>query len=111
VRAGPAQDPLGQDHATGARALGRAHAHRPRGAELSPLASPSASAPAVRVQILRKIACDESDALGDTSTLADPAIVQILIDKVAQAKDSSAQVKQPPPVRHGLSGLGRFLQL
>jgi acetyl-CoA synthetase len=30
-------------------------------------------------RILRKIACDECDQLGDISTLADPAVVQILI--------------------------------
>ena len=33
-------------------------------------------------RVLRKIACRESDQLGDTSTLADPSIVQTLIDKV-----------------------------
>jgi acetyl-CoA synthetase len=32
-------------------------------------------------RILRKIAADETDNLGDTSTLADPGIVQLLIDK------------------------------
>ncbi|MFC5697182.1 acetate--CoA ligase [Pseudomonas sp. GCM10022186] len=32
-------------------------------------------------RILRKIACDELDNLGDTSTLADPSVVQNLIDK------------------------------
>ncbi|MDH2017254.1 hypothetical protein N5J66_25150, partial [Pseudomonas juntendi] len=32
-------------------------------------------------RILRKIACNELDNLGDTSTLADPAVVQDLIDK------------------------------
>ncbi|MCP8465443.1 acetate--CoA ligase [Pseudomonas sp. ZM23] len=31
-------------------------------------------------RILRKIACDELDNLGDTSTLADPSVVQGLID-------------------------------
>ena len=31
-------------------------------------------------RILRKIASNEIDKLGDTSTLADPSIVQILID-------------------------------
>ena len=30
-------------------------------------------------RILRKIACNELDSLGDTSTLADPAVVQDLI--------------------------------
>ncbi|WP_375741442.1 acetate--CoA ligase [Pseudomonas boanensis] len=32
-------------------------------------------------RILRKIACNELDNLGDTSTLADPSVVQSLIDK------------------------------
>ncbi|UVM37985.1 acetate--CoA ligase [Pseudomonas sp. B21-017] len=32
-------------------------------------------------RILRKIACNELDSLGDTSTLADPSVVQGLIDK------------------------------
>ncbi|GAB7528860.1 acetate--CoA ligase [Pseudomonas sp. 3A(2025)] len=32
-------------------------------------------------RILRKIACNELDSLGDTSTLADPAVVDDLIDK------------------------------
>ncbi|WCE07810.1 acetate--CoA ligase [Pseudomonas sp. JBR1] len=31
-------------------------------------------------RILRKIACDELDSLGDTSTLADPSVVDSLID-------------------------------
>ena len=30
-------------------------------------------------RILRKIACDELDTLGDTSTLADPSVVEDLI--------------------------------
>ena len=30
-------------------------------------------------RILRKIACDELDTLGDTSTLADPSVVDELI--------------------------------
>jgi acetyl-CoA synthetase len=37
-------------------------------------------------RILRKIVCDETDQLGDTSTLADPSIVEILIEKVAAMK-------------------------
>jgi len=32
-------------------------------------------------RILRKIACNELDSLGDTSTLADPSVVQTLVDK------------------------------
>ncbi|MNE09441.1 Acetyl-coenzyme A synthetase [compost metagenome] len=32
-------------------------------------------------RILRKIACNELDSLGDTSTLADPSVVQGLIDQ------------------------------
>ncbi len=31
-------------------------------------------------RILRKIACNEFDTLGDISTLADPSVVQTLID-------------------------------
>ena len=31
-------------------------------------------------RVLRKIAAKEEDQLGDTSTLADPAVVQQLID-------------------------------
>jgi acetyl-CoA synthetase len=34
-------------------------------------------------RILRKIVCGEADSLGDTSTLADPSIVDIIIEKVA----------------------------
>ena len=34
-------------------------------------------------RILRKIAANELDNLGDTSTLADPAVVQQLIDNRA----------------------------
>jgi len=33
-------------------------------------------------RILRKIVCGETDSLGDTSTLADPSIVETLIEKV-----------------------------
>ena len=33
-------------------------------------------------RVLRKIACRESDQLGDTSTLADPSIVDLLVAKV-----------------------------
>ena len=33
-------------------------------------------------RILRKIVCGETDTLGDTSTLADPAIVDTIIEKV-----------------------------
>jgi acetyl-CoA synthetase len=35
-------------------------------------------------RILRKIVCGEADQLGDTSTLADPTIVDYLIDKVSE---------------------------
>jgi acetyl-CoA synthetase len=31
-------------------------------------------------RILRKIAANEHDSLGDTSTLADPSVVELLID-------------------------------
>ena len=33
-------------------------------------------------RVLRKIACREADQLGDTSTLADPSIVDKLVAKV-----------------------------
>lgn len=35
-------------------------------------------------RILRKIAANETDDLGDTSTLADPGVVSIIIDKHKQ---------------------------
>ena len=34
-------------------------------------------------RVLRKVACNEADTLGDTSTLADPSIVEELVAKVA----------------------------
>jgi acetyl-CoA synthetase len=37
-------------------------------------------------RILRKIVCNEADQLGDVSTLADPEIVEVLIQKVADLK-------------------------
>lgn len=37
-------------------------------------------------RILRKIASGEIDALGDTSTLADPAVVDVLIEKIANLR-------------------------
>ncbi|MGX9966398.1 acetate--CoA ligase [Roseomonas sp. F4] len=58
--------------------------------EIGPIASPDAiqwapGLPKTRSgkimrRILRKIAANETDALGDTSTLADPAVVQDLVD-------------------------------
>jgi len=33
-------------------------------------------------RVLRKIACREADQLGDVSTLADPGIVPLLVEKV-----------------------------
>ena len=33
-------------------------------------------------RVLRKITAGEADSLGDTSTLADPSIVDILIERV-----------------------------
>jgi len=36
-------------------------------------------------RVLRKIACRETDSLGDVSTLADPSIVPLLIEKVEAA--------------------------
>lgn len=46
----------------------------------------------MRGRILRKIACQETDNLGDTSTLADPSVVQNLIDAV---KALRANVRRP----------------
>ena len=37
-------------------------------------------------RVLRKIIAGEADQLGDTSTLADPSVVDSLIAKVAAAK-------------------------
>ena len=37
-------------------------------------------------RILRKIVCDQVDQLGDTSTLADPSIVDVLIQKVSELR-------------------------
>lgn len=37
-------------------------------------------------RILRKIVCDEIDTLGDISTLADPSVVQMLIEKIDDTK-------------------------
>ena len=58
--------------------------------EIGPIASPDAIqwAPAlpktrsgkIMRRILRKIAANETDSLGDTSTLADPAVVTELVD-------------------------------
>ena len=62
--------------------------------EIGPFAAPdniyvSPSLPMTRSgkimrRILRKIVCGETDTLGDTSTLADPSIVDTLIEKVAE---------------------------
>jgi len=66
--------------------------------EIGPFASPdflwvAPSLPMTRSgkimrRILRKIVAGETDSLGDTSTLADPTIVDVLIEKVeASTKD------------------------
>eukprot|EP01079_Euglenida_sp_SAG-EU17-18_P007171 gene7171-1280_t len=73
---------------------------------LSPIATPdlivfTSALPKTRSgkvmrRLLRKVAegqC-ESDELGDTSTLADPDVIPILIDSVAQAKDNSRSWKK-----------------
>ena len=36
-------------------------------------------------RILRKIAADKTDELGDVSTLADPTVVELIVQKHAQA--------------------------
>jgi acetyl-CoA synthetase len=41
-------------------------------------------------RILRKIAANELDTLGDISTLADPSIVEALIQKVEEMRNKSA---------------------
>ena len=48
-------------------------------------------------RVLRKIAADEAAQLGDTSTLADPAIVEVLIGKVAAAAAAKKAVAAAPP--------------
>jgi acetyl-CoA synthetase len=63
--------------------------------EIGPIASPDAiqwapGLPKTRSgkimrRILRKIAANETDGLGDTSTLADPAVVQELVENRVQA--------------------------
>lgn len=65
-------------------------------AEIGPFASPDIlwivpSLPMTRSgkimrRILRKIVAGETDSLGDISTLADPSIVQVLIDKVKESE-------------------------
>ena len=60
--------------------------------EIGPFASPdliiiTASLPMTRSgkimrRVLRKIVAGETDSLGDTSTLADPSVVDALIEKV-----------------------------
>jgi len=62
--------------------------------EIGPIAAPDCIqwAPAlpktrsgkIMRRILRKIAANETDALGDTSTLADPGVVRELVDNRAQ---------------------------
>lgn len=44
-------------------------------------------------RILRKIVSGETDSLGDTSTLADPSIVDVLIEKVQSPKKEPAGTK------------------
>jgi acetyl-CoA synthetase len=69
--------------------------------EIGPFASPdniyiSPSLPMTRSgkimrRILRKIVCGETDSLGDTSTLADPSIVDTLITKVEEEEAALAK--------------------
>jgi acetyl-CoA synthetase len=40
-------------------------------------------------RILRKIVAGEMDTIGDTSTLADPSIVDVLIEKMEALKAGS----------------------
>jgi hypothetical protein len=50
-------------------------------------------------RILRKIAADEHDQLGDISTLADPGVVEQLINEHARAhgkgKSGTSSVQKP----------------
>ena len=69
--------------------------------EIGPFASPdniyvSPSLPMTRSgkimrRILRKIVCGETDTLGDTSTLADPSIVDTLIEKVEDKQPAATK--------------------
>lgn len=69
--------------------------------EIGPFAQPdniyvSPSLPMTRSgkimrRILRKIVCGETDSLGDTSTLADPSIVDTLITKVEEEEEATKQ--------------------
>jgi acetyl-CoA synthetase len=71
-------------------------------AEIGPFASPDVlwvtpSLPMTRSgkimrRVLRKIVAGEEDSLGDTSTLADPSIVETLIAKVKSAEETKAPV-------------------
>ena len=49
-------------------------------------------------RVLRKVACRESDQLGDVSTLADPSIVALLIEKVR-----TRSTRRPPCARPAAS--------
>jgi acetyl-CoA synthetase len=44
-------------------------------------------------RLLRKIACKETDSLGDTSTLADPNVVHVLIEAAAKLESEKHQSK------------------
>ena len=67
-------------------------------ADIGPFAAPdmilvSPSLPMTRSgkimrRILRKIVADEMDTLGDTSTLADPSVVDAIIEQVQAAKET-----------------------
>ena len=72
---------------------------------LGPVASPDALhwAPAlpktrsgkIMRRILRKIAANELDSLGDTSTLAEPAVVDQLIATVYPDRQNNVLIKSP----------------
>jgi acetyl-CoA synthetase len=74
--------------------------------EIGPIASPdkiqfAPSLPKTRSgkimrRILRKIAEDDFGNLGDISTLADPAVVDDLIDNRQNRKDGEPPVERPP---------------
>ena len=49
-------------------------------------------------RILRKIAADELDTLGDVSTLADPSVVDTLIVKVQKAQGKTPDCNKKPKV-------------
>ena len=89
MRSGPSQDPLGKNNAQGmfvrfSPPPSLSHSSSPCkfGMLFCAIIRVNPFAVSHKVQILRKIACGEEDQLGDTSTLADPQVVDELIEAV-----------------------------